>query len=264
MPLLESLRRASARRLLACATALTLFAASFGTTPSVTADEGSLNTPPEGFTLLFNGKDLTGWQGLLARPNDNPAKRAELSPEERAKLQAEADETMKAHWSVADGVIVFDGKGASLQTAKDYRNFELYVDWLILPAGDSGIYLRGTPQVQIWDAEKETVGSGGLFNNKIGPSQPSVTADKPVGQWNTFFIRMIDDKVTVFLNGTQVVNDVVLENYWDRSKPIFERGPIELQNHGNTLRFRNIYLRELPDDLRDGTASSDASPTKTK
>ena len=197
------------------------------------------NAPPKGFTALFNGKDLNGWKGLVG----NPKSRAAMSPDELAKKQAEADEKMRAHWNVVDGVLVFDGRGQSLCTAKDYGDFELYVDWKIKPGGDSGIYLRGSPQVQIWD---RTEGSGGLYNNQKNPRNPLKNADKPVGQWNTFRIKMVGEKVTVWLNGELVVDNVVLENYWERDKPIYPTGQIELQNHGNTLYFKNIYIREIP------------------
>jgi hypothetical protein len=210
--------------------------------------EDNLNTPPEGYTALFNGKDLTNWKGLLKGPYDNPAKRAALSPDELKKLQEEADEDMKKHWSVKDGILVFDGKGRSLATAKDYADFELYCDWKIEKNGDSGLYLRGTPQVQIWDPAmggQNAVGSGGLFNNQKNPSKPSKNADKPQGEWNTFWIKMVGEKVTVKLNGETVVDNVVLENYWERDKPVYPSGQIELQNHGNTLYFRNIYIKEL-------------------
>ena len=76
--------------------------------------------------------------------------------------------------------------------------------------------------------------------------KPTVKADKPVGQWNRFWIKMVGDKVWVKLNDVLVVDGVVLENYWDYSKPIFPTGQIELQNHGNNLWFKNFYLRELP------------------
>ena len=211
------------------------------------------NTPPEGFVALFNGKDLSGWKGLPVREKlDNPFKRAEADPAVLKKAQASADERMRKHWAVKNGVLVFDGKGDSICTARDdYGDFEMYVDWKIEPKGDSGIYLRGTPQVQIWDAfgaeEKQNhVGSGGLFNNKKHPSKPTKRADKPVGQWNTFWIKMVSDKVWVKLNDELVVDGVVLENYWNYDKPIFPTGQIELQNHGNTLYFKNIYLKELP------------------
>jgi len=200
------------------------------------------NTPPEGFVALTNGKDLTGWKGLLKSPLDNPAKRAKLAPDELAKAQQEADENMRAHWKVVDGALVFDGKGRSICTAKDYGDFEMWVDWKILPKGDSGLYLRGTPQVQIWDSPE---GSGGLYNNQKNPRKPLKKADKPVGEWNTFYIKMVGERVTVKLNGELVVDNVVLENYWERDKPIYPTGQIELQNHGNTLYFKNIYLREI-------------------
>ncbi|HYV29300.1 MAG TPA: DUF1080 domain-containing protein, partial [Candidatus Eisenbacteria bacterium] len=208
------------------------------------------NTPPAGFVALFNGKDLTGWKGLLAGPNDNPIKRAKLSPEELAAAQKQSDEHMRAHWKVENGEIVFDGKGRSLATAKDYGDFEMYVDWKIPEKGDSGIYLRGTPQVQIWDPTNKGPnpkgqGSGGLYNNQKNPSGPLKLADKPIGEWNRFRILMVGEKVHVFLNGEMVVNNTTLENFWDRTQPIFPTGQIELQNHGDTLWFKNVYIREL-------------------
>jgi hypothetical protein len=202
------------------------------------------NTPPEGFTALFNGKDLSGWKGLAGK-DGSPVARAKMTKEELAKDQEQADKRMRDHWRVEDGALVFDGKGDSLCTAKDYGDFEMYVDWKILPHGDSGIYVRGCPQIQIWDPADRPEGSGGLFNNEKHPSKPSVRADKPIGEWNTFYIKMVGDRVTVKLNDKLVVDNVVMENYWERKKPIYATGQIELQNHGNTLWFKNIYLREL-------------------
>jgi hypothetical protein len=202
------------------------------------------NAPPEGFVALFNGRNLDGWKGLVA----DPVKRAKMSKDELAAAQAKADQRMHDHWKVADGALVFDGKGDSLCTAKDYGDFELLVDWKILKDGDSGIYLRGSPQVQIWDPALPVaagVGSGGLFNNQKNPSKPTSTADKPVGEWNTFRIRMVGDKASVWLNDKLVVDNVVLENYWDRSQPIYPTGQIELQNHGNTLYFKNVFVKQL-------------------
>ena len=205
------------------------------------------NSAPDGFQPLFNGKDLTGWKGLMAAPNDNPVKRAQLAPAQRQQAQAKADVRMREHWAAKDGALEFDGKGDSLATADDYRDFEMLVDWKILEAGDSGIYLRGTPQVQIWDPRSGNdgakVGSGGLYNTQKGPSKPLVVADQ--AGWNQFRILMVGDRVHVFLNGRLVVRDVALENYWDRALPLFESGQIELQNHGNKLWFRNLYIREI-------------------
>jgi hypothetical protein len=203
----------------------------------------------EGFVSLFNGKDLTGWKGLV----EDPIKRAKMKPAELAKKQKVADEAMRRDWKVEDGLLVFDGTGYdNLCTEKQYGDFEMYVDWMLDPAGDepdAGIYLRGTPQVQIWDTARVNVGaqvgSGGLYNNKINQSTPSKVADNGVGQWNSFYIKMVGDRVTVVLNGEKVVDDVMLENYWDRSQPIFPVEQIELQAHGSKVYYRNIYVNEL-------------------
>jgi len=203
------------------------------------------NKPPRGFAAAFNGKNLAGWKGLMAGGNGNPIKRAALTKEAYRKAQSEADADMKAHWQVIDGALVFDGKGRSLCTAKDYGDFEMLVDWKIKEKGDSGIYLRGAPQVQIWDPKLRNIGSGGLYNNQKNPSKPPAIADNPVGEWNTFRIKMIGEKVWVWLNGVLVADNVTLENYWDRKQPIFSTGQIELQNHGNTLYFKNVFLREI-------------------
>lgn len=204
--------------------------------------------PPAGFVPLFNGKDLEGWKGLVA----DPVKRAKMSAEELAAAQEKADARMRDHWQVVDGVLEFDGQGDSLCTARDYGDFELYVDWKITPAADSGIYLRGNPQVQIWDPTNEAQwkhgadkGSGGLWNNKEHEHHPLVKADRPAGEWNTMFIRMVGDRVTVRLNDQLAVDEVPLENYWEPGEPLPATGSIELQNHGNQLWFRNIYVREL-------------------
>ena len=218
------------------------------------------NTPPEGFAALFNGKDLTGWKGIPLRVNDkgrasplSMPQRLSGPKDELEKAQKLGDESAREHWKAENGVLVFDGKGQNLCTAKDYGNFELYVDWKIEPKGDSGIYLRGSPQVQIWDPKDEAQtkngadkGSGSLWNNKKNPRFPNVLADNPIGEWNTFHIKMVGEKVTIHLNGKLVVDNVTMENLWEPEKPIYAKGPIELQNHGNTLYFKNIYAKELP------------------
>ncbi len=219
-------------------------------TPAAAAPDTNIDTKnvaPEGFTALFNGKDLIGWKGLVK----NPKERAKMTAEQLTAEQTKADESMNQHWKVVDGALVFDGHGKALCTAKDYGDFEMYVDWKIEKGGDSGIYLRGSPQVQIWDTAKWPEGSGGLYNNKKNPAKPLVKADNPVLQWNRFRIKMIGDRVWVQLNGVPVVDNTIMENYWERDKPIYPTGQIELQDHGSTLWFRNIYIREIPAGEKD-------------
>jgi HEAT repeat protein len=199
----------------------------------------------EGFKSMFNGKDLSGWQGLV----ENPVARAKMKPAELAKKQVEANKKVSGNWSVKDDCIWFNGAGDNLCSIKEYGDFEMLVDWKITKKGDSGIYLRGSPQVQIWDTSRvevgAQVGSGGLYNNQVGTAKPLKVADNPVGDWTSFRIVMIGAKVSVWLNGELVVDNVTLENYWDRNIPIFPKGPIELQAHGTDLAFRDIYVREI-------------------
>ena len=203
----------------------------------------------KGYVSLFNGKDLTGWKGLV----QNPIARAKMSADQLQQAQQKADEAMRNDWKVEDGLLVYVGHGFdNLCTDKAYGDFEMTVDWKLDPNGeepDAGVYLRGAPQVQIWDIRRTNVGaqvgSGGLYNNQKNRSTPTSVEDNKLGEWNTFYIKMVGDKVTVKLNGVTVVDNVVMENYWDRKQPIFPREQIEMQAHGSKVYFRDIYLKEL-------------------
>jgi hypothetical protein len=312
------------------------------------------NTPPEGFTALFNGKDLSGWYGWSTK---DPTELWNMTPEERADYKKKSvegglpegkagPENINAHWKVVDGEIVNDGKGLYLTTDKDYGDFELWVEYKALPEGDSGVYLRGIPQVQIWDSTQgdprglgQDKGSGGLWNNSKGApgKDPLLKMDKPFGEWNQFKIRMIGERVTVVFNGQTVVNNAVLENFFANKKagylaygkpaqkkappagdkkdaaaapnkatpkaekkdgsagektgkdtvapgeapkvaaaatgaaekkedklpngwmkdPIFPKGPIQLQTHGSEIRWRNVFIREIPPQEADQILASD-------
>jgi HEAT repeat protein len=203
--------------------------------------------PDDGFVPMFNGRDLTGWKGLV----ENPIARSKMSPKQLAQKQKKADEIMRRDWHVENGLLVFDGPGYdNLCSEKMYGDFEMYIDWRIAPDGDAGIYLRGTPQVQIWDTSRTDVGaqvgSGGLYNNQKHRSTPLLVADNQVNEWNSFYIKMTGEKVTVYLNGQLVTDNVTLENYWDRALPIFEKDAIELQAHGTRVEYRDVYIREIP------------------
>jgi len=218
-------------------------------TLQVLGDEPSV---PDGFQLLFNGKNSEGWSG------NNPHQTAKASAENRAEALAKQQPEFKAHWSVENGELVNDGHGPYATTSKEYGDIELVVDYKTVAKADSGIYLRGTPQVQIWDyteaggkwgrgADK---GSGGLFNNRPeSPGKnPAVLADKPFGEWNRFHITQLGSRTSVKLNDKLVVDNLVMENFWDKSRatPLAARGPIHLQTHGGEIRWRNVAVREVP------------------
>lgn len=208
-------------------------------------------SPPEGFRAIFNGQDLTGWYGL------NPHSAANLEGEQReANLQQQRAEFAE-HWRVEDGALVNDGHGPYATTEEEFGDIELLLQYKTVPGADSGIYLRGAPQVQIWDwnqefnplnpTRKPHLGSGGLFNNTPdAPGRdPLVLADKPFGEWNQFRIRQVGARTWVWLNDQLVVDGAIMENYWDRSQPLPAKGPIMLQTHGGEIRWRNIFVREI-------------------
>ncbi|QDU29980.1 hypothetical protein ETAA8_50980 [Anatilimnocola aggregata] len=207
--------------------------------------------PPAGFVAIFNGKDLTGWRG---GKTENPLNRLKLAPDARAEADKKTLEDIHQHWTVENGELVNDGKGLYLTTDKDYGDFELHLEYKTVAKADSGIYLRGIPQVQIWDYTKEggkwdrgaDKGSGGLYNNPGKGKYPLVFADKPFGEWNAFRITIIGDLVTVYLNDKLVVDQAPLASFFDKGQPLLASGPIQLQTHGGEIRWRNIWLREIP------------------
>jgi len=212
----------------------------------------SLGAPPAGFRDLLDAQTLRGWYG------NNPHPTAKASGYARDALIAAQQEEFKAHWRVADGELINDGHGPYATTAEQFGDFEFLLQYKTVAKADSGIYLRGTPQVQIWDSTKEggkwdrhaDKGSGGLFNNaKESPGQlPLVLADKPFGEWNDFRITQLGSRTTVFLNDKCVVDNAIMQNYWNRERPLRARGPIHLQTHGGEIRWRDIYIRDVPAD----------------
>lgn len=226
-----------------------LLAAGLGT--ACATRRNSPNVPPRGFRTLFDGKDLSDWKGQIAEdPRDIDKITRGLSEEEIRKKQEEADRRTFAHWTARNGAIHYDGtrRIGNIETREHFGDFELLVDWKIPKGGDSGVFPRNMPQVQIWDPAdggRNVVGSGGLDNN--GPNLPPLQkADRPVGTWNTFRIRMVGDAVWVTLNGVTVIDGKKKGNYWKGFKePPPKRGPIVLQSHGSELWFRNVFIRSL-------------------
>lgn len=225
---------------------------------SISVAQAADNNPPPGYRALFNGKDLAGWHGVST---EDPRIMAEMSAEERAEKRKKSLEDINKHWSVQGDDLVNDGFGLYLTSDESFENYELLVSYRTVPKADSGIYLKGNPQVQIWDwtdpekfklgAEK---GSGGLWNNSASNpgKDPLVRADRPFGEWNNFRIRQVGARTTVFLNGKLVVDHALLENFFngklppEQKKPLIRKGPIQLQTHGGEIRWKNVFVREIP------------------
>ena len=224
-------------------------------------------TQDPGFTSLFNGKDLTGWK--VPAGDNGHWKVVDGVIDYDAESEA-------------------PGNDKSLWSEREFANFVLRVDWrikstpyinpgvpIILPSGlhkkdadgkeirtsvpdsDSGIYLRGNSkaQVNIWGWP---IGSGEVYGYRMDDKMPpevraGVTpkriADRDIGAWNTFEITMRGDRLTVVLNGQEVISNAQLPD-------VPARGPIALQHHGSKkggvwvsppslVQFRNISIKEM-------------------
>ncbi len=230
-----------------CKVALCIVALAYSVTPAQAASP----KPPEGFRALFNGQDLAGWYGW------NPHSSAKLTGDQREENLRQQKAEFTQHWSVENGELVNNGTGPYATTEEEFGDIELLIEYKTVATADSGIYLRGTPQIQIWDVNqvfdpkrpdrKPHQGSGGLFNNTPGTlgRDPLMVSDKPFGQWNTLRIRQVGARTWVTLNNRLVVEGAKMENYWDRSVPLPARGPVMLQTHGGEIRWQNIFVREI-------------------
>jgi hypothetical protein len=210
------------------------------------------NRPPDGFESLFDGKTLERWTALETQ---DPRKFEALSADEQKSLVDKGQEAKAKFWRVENGEIVNDGDGPYLTTLENFRDFEFRIDYKTVAKADSGVYLKATPQVQIWDTTEAggkwnigaDKGSGGLWNNSPGApgKDPLVLADRPFGEWNRLRVIQVGQRTSVWLNGQQVVDFAIMENYWDRALPLVSQGPVQLQTHGGEIRWRNVFIREL-------------------
>ena len=233
----------------------------------LTASSLAQAAPPEGFDELFNGRNFKGWTAI---PRLDPAKLAAMSDAQREQSLSDWMNDAQTHWTVDNGELVNDGKGPYLTTEESFGDIELRLEYKTVPLADSGIYLRGSPQVQIWDyteaggkwSRGAKFGSGGLFNNAAdAPGRnPSVLADRPFGEWNQFRIIQVGSRTTVWLNGRKVVRHALMENHWNRKRPLNATGPIQLQTHGGEIRWRNIHVRRIPSEEANRILKSESGP----
>ena len=227
-----------------------------GCTLALSASLGLAAEPPAGFKAVFNGKDLSGWRGWAVHDKGgSPLDLAKLSPDESKAKFDKWDADAVKHWTVENGELVNDGHGAYLSTVEQFGDVEFLIDYKTVALADSGIYMKGLPQIQIWDSTEKSKfnlgadkGSGGLWNNSPGAKgkDPLVLADKPFGEWNSFRILQVGEYLTVYLNGKLVVDHARLENYYDRKQPMTKLGAVILQTHGKEIRWKNIFARAIP------------------
>lgn len=223
--------------------------------------------PPPGFTSLFNGKDFTGWK--VPEGDGGHWKIVDGVIDYDAESEAEGDKSLysekeygdyvlRADWRISDTPWVNPHVKIVLPNGDNKKGPDGKEIDIAVPDSDSGIYMRGLPkaQVNIWCWP---VGSGEVYGYRTDPKQPPAVragvvptthADKNIGEWNTFEITMKGDRLTVVLNGVQVLHNAQLPG-------IPDRGPIGLQHHGGKgddgkwqsppalVQFKNIFIKEL-------------------
>lgn len=179
----------------------------------------------EGFDPLFNGKDTTGWK--LRRPAGHNS------------------------WSIAGGVLkntVNAGEhGTDLVTERKFWNFTVRYEFQVPDGSNSGFYLRGRHEIQIlgdFKSGQATKGGNGAIYNLTAPSE---FASKPGGEWQTVEATIIDNKITVILNGKKIHDNVVCDvaTGSEIDGNVKEPGPIFLQGDHGTVSFRNLRIKVL-------------------
>lgn len=213
------------------------------------------NTTDSGWVSLFDGKTLAGWHNY-------------------------GKTTVGEAWKVADGTLYLDttkkegwqtAQGGDIVSADEYENFDLKLEWKIAPGGNSGIifyvhedtakykYVWNTgPEMQVLDNDLHS--DGKIPKHRAGDlydliSCKTETVKKP-GEWNEAEIISKDGKLDFFLNGTNVVSTMLWDDAWKKlvagSKfkewsdfGTYKKGRIALQDHGNTVWYRNIKIKRL-------------------
>ncbi len=195
--------------------------------------------PPDNAVILFNGKDLDNWQTRDGKP---------------------------AGWEAKDGIIhVVPGKG-DIVTKQSFTDFCLHLEWMEpdMPdakgqaKGNSGVFLHGRYEIQVLDSYGIAIPGMGDCGAVYNQFAPLVNACKPPLEWQSYDMvfrapRMNDGKlenarITIMQNGMVIHNNIVVHGVTGGAidEKVTEPGPLLLQDHGNLLKFRNIWVVELP------------------
>jgi hypothetical protein len=170
---------------------------------------------------LFNGKDVSGW---LCQDPRHPM-----------------------GWFVKDGILMNEGNQAcNIYTQQKFNDFKLDVEFNVDPQSNSGVYLRGRYEIQIldgYDRPMDVHSQGALYGFIV----PTVKADKPAGQWQTFEITLIANRVTVIENGTKIIDNAEVSGITGGALDANEKGtgPIMLQGDHGKVQFRKVRITPL-------------------
>jgi hypothetical protein len=194
----------------------------------------------DGFTPLFNGKDLTGWKPVLQKKDADP----------------------NNTWSVKDNILTCKGQPAGyIRTEKEYENYILKLEWRYTrPAdlkddkefkGNNGVLVHMHGEDKVWPASIEVQGmnraAGSIFAVApvVGPRKMQEHKARPVGEWNSFVITCRDGQIECVLNGEHTTSAGGYHPTKDEMDKIVRKGYILLQSEGAEIHFRNIMIKEL-------------------
>ena len=214
--------------------------------------------PPSDAIVLFDGTGLDAWRG---------------------------EEGGVAPWHLKDGVMLPVGKGLDLYTKRTFGDVQLHIEWSSpLPArgtgqgrGNSGVYFMGLYEVQVLDSFESETYADGQAAAIYGQYPPLVNACRAPGEWQAYDIvfrrpRFMPDgtlktpaRITVFHNNVLVQDAAAMlgPSMWLQHLPYEEHPrklPLVLQDHGNPVRFRNIWVRELREHPEPGPGMDDPTP----
>ena len=174
----------------------------------------------------------------------NPVEKAAMKAKKVKKAEAAAAAAAANVWKATEnGMAYAGGAAATMGSGKNYENFELMFEWK--GEGKAGLGVRSIPQIDL-GGEK----SGALSGNVEGKNAPTQLADNAAGEWNTVYVKVLNDRVTVNVNGVETAANVILENVCDRNIPAFVEGQLMLIGEGAPVEFREMYIRELPSTPR--------------
>ncbi len=236
-------------------------------TPGTFSSQEQAGQPPSDAIILFDGKDLSGWES--AEEGGGPAK-----------------------WVVKDGILEVQPKTGNIRTKEEFGDCQLHVEWAEPPdvqgssqgRGNSGVFLMGICEIQVLDSFNNITYADGHAASVYGVHPPMANALRPPGEFQVYDIvfrrpiyqggKLVDPGyVTVFVNGVLAQDHAVLEGPTGHMKrsvpgPFPEKGPLALQDHGNPVRFRNIWYRPLPprpsEGGTDGYLTTEATMAKRK
>lgn len=187
--------------------------------------------PADGFAVL-PADGLAGWTAVAV----NPAEAKRLPARQVAKLRKAAGEAVAANWGAADGLLEFAAEApATIGTEKEYENFELWIEWR--SEGEAGMAVRSMPLIRLGGAA-----GTGLADGKAART----VADNAPGTWNTLYVKVVDDRITLVENGVKVAENAVMTNLCAPGEPVYAQGRIELAGQGAPVAFRNLWINELP------------------